>query len=204
LYIDPGTSIVLFSIAVGVVATSYFIFRALFIKIKFVISGKSHDLPSDYHSYVIYNEGKQYANVFLSVLREFENRRIEVLYLNSDREDPLLDMSFSHIEKKYIGFGNQAFAFLNVLQADICLMTTPSLDVYQLKRFRKEGYSGTGKYPGHPVKDLEVIGSSYLDVFLAKMKDLPAEENHPFTVLVSPSWGPGALLSCLEKNFWTP
>jgi hypothetical protein len=149
-------------------------------------------------------------------------------------------MPLAHIEKKYIGSGNQAFAFLNVLQADICLMTTPSLEVYQLKRsrgvkhyahilhdtgdatcyrlfgidwfdslllsgeYQKKGIRELEKIRGTPVKDLEVIGSTYLDVLLSKKNSLPAEENRPFTVLVSPSWGSGALLSCFGEKLLDP
>jgi hypothetical protein len=240
LYIDPGTGSILFSIVAGVAAAAYFLFRALFIKIKFVFSGKSSAVPADYHSFVIYNEGKQYANVFKPILEEFESRGIKVLCLSSDRDDPIFDMPFAHIEKKYIGSGNQAFAFLNVLQADICLMTTPSLDVYQLKRsrgvkhyahilhdtgdvicyrlfgidwfdslllsgeYQKKDIRKLEKIRGTPVKDLEVIGSAYLDVLLSKKSSLPAEENHPFTVLVSPSWGPGSLLSCFGEKLLDP
>jgi hypothetical protein len=240
LYIDPGTGSILFSIVTGAAAAAYFLFRALFIRLKFAFSGKNAVAPANYHSFVIYNEGKQYTNVFKPILEEFENRKIQVFYVSSDREDPLLDMPFACIETRYIGSGNQAFAFLNMLQADICLMTTPSLDVYQLKRSRGVKHYAhilhdtgdvtcyrlfgidwfdslllSGEYHmkdirelekirGTSVKDLEVIGSTYLDVLLSKKDALPVEEDHPFTVLISPSWGSGALLSYFGEKLLDP
>jgi CDP-glycerol glycerophosphotransferase (TagB/SpsB family) len=50
------------------------------------------------------------------------------------------------------------------------------------------------KLRGLPEKQLVTVGCTYLDVYAEKMKQIPQEENHPFTVLVSPSWGPSALL----------
>ncbi|GHV28895.1 CDP-glycerol glycerophosphotransferase [Spirochaetia bacterium] len=46
-----------------------------------------------------------------------------------------------------------------------------------------------------PEKQLITVGCTYLDVYAEKIKQIPQEENHVFTVLVSPSWGPSALLS---------
>ncbi|WP_298068428.1 CDP-glycerol glycerophosphotransferase family protein [uncultured Mailhella sp.] len=37
---------------------------------------------------------------------------------------------------RYIGKGDKAFAVLNMLEADVCIMTTPGLDVLQIKRSR--------------------------------------------------------------------
>jgi len=44
--------------------------------------------------------------------------------------------SYAHVKAEFIGEGNKAFTRLNFLEADVCLMTTPGLDVYQLKRSR--------------------------------------------------------------------
>jgi hypothetical protein len=44
-------------------------------------------------------------------------------------------------------------------------------------------------------KQIVTVGCPYLDVFVSKIAQLPEEENHVFTVLVSPSWGKSALLS---------
>jgi hypothetical protein len=135
LYIDPGTGSALFSILIGAAAAIYFLGRALIIKLKVVLSGgkAANDVSLD-HPFVIYCEGKHYWNVFKPVLDEFENNKTGILYLTSAQDDPVFDTSWNFVKAEFIGVGNRAFARLNVLRAEFCLMTTPGLGVYQLKR----------------------------------------------------------------------
>jgi len=241
LYIDPGTGSALFSILIGAAATVYFLGRALIIKLKVIFSGgKAAGTASAEHPFVVYCEGKQYWNVFKPVLEEFENHKTALLYLTSAQDDPVFDISWSFIKPEYIGEGNRAFVRLNMLRAGICLMTTPGLDVYQLKRskmvkhyahilhapsdatmYRLFGFDYfdsillTGDYQAEDIRTLErqrnipekklvTVGCSYLDVYAEKIKNLPAEENHPFTVLVSPSWGASALLTRYGEKLLDP
>jgi len=241
LYIDPGTGSALFSILIGAAATVYFLGRALVIKFKVVLSGgKTAGASSNAYPFVIYNEGKQYWNVFKPVLDEFENRKIALLYLTSAQDDPVFDTTWSFVKAEFIGEGNRAFARLNMLRAGICLMTTPGLDVYQLKRSKMVKHYAhilhapsdatmyrlfgidyfdsvllTGDYQAEDIRILErqrnipekkliTVGCSYLDVYAEKIKNLPVEENHPFTVLVSPSWGESALLTRYGEKLLDP
>ena len=240
LYIDPGTGSALFSILIGAAATIYFLGRALMIKLKVFFSGGKTTAASLDHPYVIYCEDKRYWNVFKPVLDEFENEKIKLLYLTSSQDDPVFDISWNFIIAEFIGEGNKAFARLNILRAGICLMTTPGLDVYQLKRSKGvKHYSHifhstsdstmyrlfgidyfdsillTGDYQAEDIRTLEcqrnlpkkilvTVGCTYLDIFAQKIKNLPAEENHPFTVLVSPSWGPSSLLSLYGEKLLDP
>ena len=241
LYIDPGTGSALFSILIGAAATVYFLGRALIIKLKvFFSGGKAASATSADHSFVIYNEGKQYWNVFKPVVEEFENNKTTLLYLTSAQDDPVFDTSWSFIKPEFIGEGNRAFARLNMLRAGICIMTTPGLDVYQLKRSKMvKHYSHllhapvdatlyrlfsfdyfdsvllTGDYQAEDIRTLErqrnlpekklvTVGCSYLDVYAEKFKNLPVEENHPFTVLVSPSWGASAILTRYGEKLLDP
>jgi hypothetical protein len=240
LYIDPGTGSMLFSLFISLAAVFYFFFRAVLIKIKFLISGRKSRGESSCHHFVIYNEARQYWNVFKPVIDEFEKRGIPILYLTSVRNDPFFDNAYSHIAGEYIGAENKAFARLNFLEADICLMTTPGLDVYQLKRskfvrhyshilhdtgdvscYRLFGIDWfdsillSGEYQikdireleklrGTPRKELAVVGSTYLDIYGEMLQKLPGKEEDPFTVLVSPSWGPGSLLSVFGFKLLDP
>ena len=241
LYIDPGTGSALFSILIGAAATLYFLGRALVIKLKVVFSGgKVAATASMEHPFVIYNEGKQYWNVFKPVLDEFENRKVMILYLTSAQDDPVFDTSWNFVKAEFIGEGNRAFARLNMLRAGICLMSTPGLDVYQLKRSKMVKHYAhilhapsdatmyrlfgidyfdsillTGDYQAEDIRTLEhqrnisekkliTVGCSYLDVYAEKIKNLPAEEKHPFTVLISPSWGPSALLTRYGEKLLDP
>ena len=55
-----------------------------------------------------------------------------------------------------------------------------------------------------PCKQLVVVGNTFLDRYNEKLKSLPAEENHPFTVLVSPSWGASGLLKVYGERLLDP
>lgn len=243
LYIDPGTGSMLFSILIGAAATVFFLFRALLLKIKFILSGKkdgSAQVDSSYKPYVIYNEGKQYWNTFKPVVEEFEARKIPLEYLTSSKNDPVFDQKYNYVKAEFIGEGNSAFAKLNMLSAGVVLMTTPGLQVYQLKRSKNvKHYSHvlhmpndattyrlfgldffdsvllTGDYQatdlryleekrGINKKELVTVGCPYLDVYKQNIAEIPAEENHPFTVLVSPSWGDVGLLKKYGEKLLDP
>ena len=232
LYIDPGTGSILFSVFIGLAAATYFLFRTLLIKIKSFILGRGKT-DQKYKEFVVYNEADHYWPVFKPILDEFESRQIEVSYLTSSEIDPVFNENYTYIKPEFIGKGNKAFATLNFLEAGICLMTTPGLEVYQLKRsklckhyshilhdtgdatcyhlFGIDWYDSillSGEYQKKDIQELEqirstkekklfVVGSTYLDDYNNKIKALPKEEKFFFTVLVSPSWGQGALLSAL-------
>lgn len=244
LYIDPGTGSMLFSILIGAAATLFFIGKAAILKIKLFFSRKNaHSAgaaDSSYKSYVIYCEGRQYWNTFKPVCDEFESRKVILTYYTSAKDDPVFDEKYSFVKPEFIGEGNTAFARLNLMSAGVVLMTTPGLQVYQLKRSRNvkqyvhvlhatsdatmyrlfgidffDTILLTGDYQKNdirllekqrelPEKELVTVGCTYLDVLAKKMALIPAEENHPFTVLVSPSWGPSSLLSKYGEKLLDP
>jgi len=241
LYIDPGTGSALFSILIGAAATLYFLARAIVIKIKTGFSFNKVSKNENYKcKYIIYCEGKQYWNVFKPVVETFEQNKTELRYLTSSPDDPVFETEWTYIKPEHIGEGNKAFANLNFLSAEIVLMTTPGIDVYQLKRSKTvKHYSHilhspadtatyrlfgldyfdsvllTGEYQaadirflekqrGLPEKQLITAGCSYLDVYSEKIKQIPPEENHSFTILVSPSWGASALLSRYGEKLLDP
>ena len=221
----------LFSILIGALATVYFLSRAAWIKIKFLFTGKKGNIDKSSYRFVIYNEDIRYWNVFKPVLDAFENHETEVTYFTSCKEDPVFNAEYKFVFSQYIGEGNTAFAKLNFLSADVVLMTTPGLDVYQLKRSRNVKHYAhlehsvgdatmyrmfgldyfdsilvTGMYKEKDVRWLEKhrninrkeivsVGCTYLDEFKKRIEKIPAEEDHKFTVLLSPSWGPSAILS---------
>jgi len=241
LYIDPGTGGALFSIIIGIIATLYFVSRAFLIKIKSFFSGSRASIKNKYiWNYVIYNEGKQYWDLFKPVLEEFEHNQTELLYLTSALDDPFFDFNWKYIKHEYIGEGNKAFTYLNFISAQVVLMTTPGLNVYQLKRSKTVNHYShilhavtdamryrlfgidyfdsvilTGDYQandirfieklrGLPEKTLFTAGCTYLDEYVLKIKNIPKEDNPPFTVLVSPSWGASALLSLYGEKLLDP
>lgn len=240
LYIDPGTGSMLFSILIGATATLYFLARAAWMKLKFLVTGNKGAQDTSAHKYVLYNEDKRYWFVFKPILDAFEKHETEVTYLTSHKEDKVFESNYKFVKAEYIGEGNAAFARLNLLSADIVVMTTPGLQVYQLKRSKNvkhyshlEHSTGdatmyrlfgldyfdsvlvTGMYKEKDVRYLEQlrgiakkeivsVGCTYLDVFKEKMEQIPQEENHNFTVLLSPSWGPAAILSRYGEKLLDP
>lgn len=243
LYIDPGTGSMLFSILIGAAATLFFVAKAAWIKLKILLSGKkdgSGIVDASYKTYVIYNEGNQYWNVFKPVADEFEKRKIPLMYYTSSKTDPIFDQKYEFVTSEYIGEGNTAFAKLNMLSAGFVLMTTPGLQVYQLKRsknvkhyshvlhmpndattyrlfgldyfdsvlltgdYQKDDIRTLEKNRGINSKDLVTVGCSYLDVLSEKINSIPAEENHVFTVLVSPSWGEVGVLKRFGEKLLDP
>ena len=242
LYIDPGTGSMLFSILIGACATLFFLSKALILKIKLFFSKGKNDgiVDKSYKNYVIYCEDKRYWTVFQPIVEEFENRKIEITYYTSAKDDPVFEKNFNYVKSEYIGEGNKAFAKLNLLSAGFVLMTTPGLQVYQLKRSKNvKHYSHifhstsdptmyrlfgidyfdsillTGDYQAEdirtlekqrnlPAKELVTVGCTYLDVLSKKMESIPNDENHQFTVLVSPSWGPSGLLSLYGERLLDP
>jgi hypothetical protein len=230
----------LFSILIGAAATLYFIARAVLIKAKVFFSGRRAAVSATVAPYVVYCEGRQYWNVFKPVLDEFEARGVPLLYLTATDDDPAFLAAYRFIKTECIGEGNRAFARLNLLSAQVVLMTTPGLNVYQLKRSKAAGHYAhvlhatsdatmyrmfgvdyfdsvllTGDYQGADLRKLEklrgllekrlvTVGCTYLDVYAEKMRRIPPEENHVFTVLVSPSWGPSALLGKAGKKLLDP
>lgn len=243
LYIDPGTGSMLFSILIGAAATLFFVAKAAWIKLKILLSGKkdgSGVVDASYKTYVIYNEGNQYWNVFKPVTDEFEKRKIPLMYYTSSKTDPIFEQKYEFVTSEYIGEGNTAFAKLNMLSAGFVLMTTPGLQVYQLKRsknvkhyshvlhmpndattyrlfgldyfdsvlltgdYQKDDIRTLEKNRGINSKDLVTVGCSYLDVLSEKINSIPAEENHVFTVLVSPSWGEVGVLKRFGERLLDP
>ena len=55
-----------------------------------------------------------------------------------------------------------------------------------------------------PAKQLVVVGNTFLDRYNEILKGLPIEKNHPFTVLVSPSWGASGLLKIYGERLLDP
>ncbi|MEO8326577.1 MAG: CDP-glycerol glycerophosphotransferase family protein [Nitrospirota bacterium] len=136
-YLDPGTGSLLVSALVGLLATLLFFIKGLFYKIRRSILGFLGRTAEDDRvgqAIVFYSEGRHYWSTFRPVIDELVNRNVQCVYLTSDEEDPGLLYSSEFLSTKYIGIGTKAYAYLTILEADVCVMTTPGLDVLQIKR----------------------------------------------------------------------
>lgn len=244
LYIDPGTGSMLFSILIGAAATLFFLAKAAILKIKLLFSAKKNGVSttadSNLKNYVIYNEGLQYWNVFKPVCDEFEKRKIELTYYTSAERDPCFEQNYEYVKPEFIGEGNMAFVRLNMLSASVVLMTTPGLQVYQLKRskhvkhythvlhaasdatmyrlfgidyfdsillsgdYQKKDIITLEKQRNLKSKELITVGCPYLDTLNSKFQTIQDDENHTFTVLISPSWGKSSLLTKYGEKLLNP
>ena len=142
LYIDPGTGAMLFTALIGLVTTASFAIRKLGIKLKFILSGGKTEVKvdTDKADVIIFSDHKRYWNVFKPICDELDRRNIESRYYTASSDDPALEIPYEHVKCSFIGEGNRAYAYLNMMSTRICLSTTPGLDVYQWKRSKNAAY----------------------------------------------------------------
>ena len=125
----------LFAILIGIVGALNYVFRVAIVKLRFLLSGGKNVSANDkVIPYAIFSDDKRYWNVFEPLCREFSRRGIDVVYLTASPDDPALSCQIPHVEAKFLGAGQMAFAKLNLIKATMVISTTPGLDVYQWKR----------------------------------------------------------------------
>lgn len=132
-YIDPGTGSILFSMISALLLTVLFSLKGVFYKLFFSLSGKKQNTSTDFSGKIVFfNEGKNYWKIFKPVLDELAQQNTDFVYLTADKDDPGLS---AYAEKSFfIGTIQNAIVFLNKLKADVCVMTTPQLNILHLKR----------------------------------------------------------------------
>lgn len=191
-YIDPGTGAMLFSILIGIVTTLYFVLQRVWIRAKsFVKSGGkiTHIEDARRMPFVIFSDDKRYWNVFQPLCDAFEARKIPLVYWTCSPDDPALKAEYEYVKAECIGEINRAVTRLNVMKADICIATTPGLDVYQWKRSKNCSWY---VHVFHAVGDATIYRMFGLDFFdcvtltgqyqveqirkLEKLRNLPAKD----------------------------
>lgn len=134
-YLDPGTGSALVSSIIALVAVGFYMLKG-FIYRKFNIGSSANVQldPTKQYGLVFYSEGKQYWNVFKPIIGELSQRGVSLTYLSSGEDDPGLEVNLSNVETQYIGNNRETYYFLSNLKAQMVVMTTPGLDVLQIKR----------------------------------------------------------------------
>ena len=190
LYIDPGTGSMLFAILIGLLGALNYLLNDWIVKLRFFLSGgKRVDVNRDKIPYVVFSDHKRYWNVFEPVLREFDRRGIDVVYMTASEDDPALKTTLTHVKPMFIGENNRAFAKLNFLNATVLLATTPGLDVYQWKRSKNVDCYVHMLHAASEVAGYHMFGIDYYDALLLsgeyqvrdvraleKLRELPAKE----------------------------
>lgn len=165
-YIDPGTGSMLFTLVIGLLSAGYFFVRALAVRLKFLLTGGGAHASGDRMGFVIFSDDKRYWNVFEPVCDEFERRGIDLTYWTASPNDPALDKEYEHITCEFIGEGNKAFARLNTMAADVCIATTPGLDVFQWKRSKEVGWYVHMKHGVDTNGGYRMFGTDFYDAVL--------------------------------------
>jgi YidC/Oxa1 family membrane protein insertase len=94
-------------------------------------------LEPERRSIVFYAEDAASRTHFDPILRELTGRMgRDVAYLTSSPSDPILEDANPRVQAFYIGAGTVRSSVFLGLQADVCVMTIPELQKYQLKRSR--------------------------------------------------------------------
>ena len=125
----------LITILLGIIGTGVYLFKTLWVKLKFLLTrGKQEKAASGKLPVVFFTDDKRYWNVFKPVIEELSRRGIKTHYYTASEADPALEQEYDNITFKYIGSGNKAYSFMNLVNAYIVVSTTPSLDVFQWKR----------------------------------------------------------------------
>lgn len=134
-YLDPGTGSMLLSALIAIFASLFFGIKALYYKLSTIvlrIAGVEVDKTK--HDLVIYSEGHNYWSTFQPIVETLLAANQKIVFLTSSEKDPALELQHPLFDAKYIGEGNRAFVYLSFIEAKVCILTTPGLDVLQLKR----------------------------------------------------------------------
>ena len=181
----------LFAILIGLIGVARFVFKGLWVKLRFFFSGgKQKDTSGKAVPLVVFSDDKRYWQVFEPVLRELDSRGLECVYMTMSDDDPgLRQTGMKHVKAEYIGPGNKAFARLNFLNARIVLSTTPGLDVYQWKRSKTVDYYIHIPHSPAEMTTYRMFGIDYYDALLLsgqfqiedtrdleKVRNLPAKD----------------------------
>ncbi|MBW6521006.1 MAG: CDP-glycerol glycerophosphotransferase family protein [Desulfoarculaceae bacterium] len=92
-------------------------------------------LPGKKRALVVYSEGQVYWPHFEPLIDFlWQEHQQEVVYLTSDKHDPVLYQPVPGVTPFYIGFGSVRTLAFAVMKATIVLMTMPDLQTYYIKR----------------------------------------------------------------------
>ena len=177
-YIDPGTGSMLFTIIIGIATAAFFALKGLWLKLGFLLHGgkrKGQASSQPVYPYVIFSDSKRYWNVFKPICDEFEKRGIDIEYWTMSPDDPALSEKYSHVHCQFIGEGNVAFTKMNYMKADICLATTPGLDVYQWKRSKNFRLYVHITHDVCSITSYRMFGVDYFDAILLQNREILPE-----------------------------
>lgn len=135
LYIDPGTGSLLLSAFLGILMTLLFYIKGIYYSFINIFFGIQSKFTSNFEGKIVfYSESNTYWRVYKPIVDQLIKNEQSFIYLSSDKNDGGLKLKNPFSETFYIGNIKQSIFLLNRLKANICILTTPQLDVISLKR----------------------------------------------------------------------
>ena len=136
LYLDPGTGSLLLYAVIGIATTFVFLIKRLFAKLQLLVFGKVSKTNKHY-GIVIHSEGSRYFSTFENIINNFIQRKINITYITAQKDDVAFNLNNPYVDVLCPGNEYQIYTFLNNLDADIVISTTPNLDIYMWKKSKK-------------------------------------------------------------------
>ena len=133
-YLDPGTGSMLLSVFVGLISGVYFVIRKLPSTLRslfFRLTGKTDALK--HSTLTFYAESAAYWTTFRPILVALEKLGVQSSYLTSDEKDPVFASGLKCVHPRFIGKSNTAYTALGFLQTKVLVLTTPGIDVLQIR-----------------------------------------------------------------------
>lgn len=131
-YIDPGTGSALFYVVSGLIVSAYFGVRGLYYRaMEMAFRVRTRD---QHCSLAIHSEDPRYETTFLPLLHALARRGIESTYFTMYPRDETYEPLPAGITHRAIAPGMVGYAYLNNIQADLLITTTPQLDVMTFRR----------------------------------------------------------------------
>lgn len=134
-YIDPGTGSALFYVISGVILSLYFAIRGLYLRLREAVArgGARYERCC----VAIHGEAPRYEITFLPLIHCLAERGLDVTYFTMYERDDSFEPLPAGVKHRCIRPGMVGYAYLNHLQADILITTTPQLDVMTFRRSRR-------------------------------------------------------------------
>lgn len=134
-YIDPGTGSALFYVVSGLVVSIYFAVRGLYYRVFEVIFRVRH--KEQRCDLAIHCEDPRYEITFLPVLEKLVQRGIEPTFFTMYERDASFEPLPEKVTHRAIAPGMVGYAYLNAIEANLLITTTPQLDVMTFRRSKR-------------------------------------------------------------------
>jgi len=134
-YIDPGTGSALLYVISAIIVSIYFAVRSLYYRLlDLVFRAGFRDASC---GVAIHCEDPRYEITFLPVIRALVERGIAPTLFTMYRRDDSFTPLPAGVRHRAIPPGMLGYAYLNNLEADLLVTTTPQLDVMTFRRSRR-------------------------------------------------------------------